>query len=135
MTSSDDIDKLRNLSGDLWNVAVDEHAAGFLKRRDLIRYASLLGLTGFAASQGFGFPSSAKAATGKTGGTVRVALDQPTAAIDPIQVTDPASIGVISQVGEYLLLDDPDKAFFLRSPSLGRAMMTRPLGHSKFDRA
>jgi peptide/nickel transport system substrate-binding protein len=115
MTSSDDINKLRDLSGDLWNVAVDEHAAGFLKRRDLIRYASLLGLTGFAASQGFGFPSIAKAATGKTGGTVRVALDQPTAAIDPVQVTDPASIGVISQVGEYLLLDDPEKGLL---PSL-----------------
>jgi peptide/nickel transport system substrate-binding protein len=109
MANPDDFNKLRNLSGDVWNVAVDEYAAGFLKRRDLIRYAALLGLTGFAASQGFGLPSQARAASGKTGGTIRVALDQPTGAIDPVQVDDPASIGVISQVGEYLLFDDAEK--------------------------
>lgn len=107
MTKRSDIDALRGLSGDLWNVAVDEHAAGFLKRRDLLKYAMLIGLTGFATLQGLGFSSPARAATGKPGGTVRVGLDQPTAAIDPILVTDPASIALISQVGEYLLLDDP----------------------------
>lgn len=54
MTRRRDIDAVRNLSGDIWNVAVDEHQGGFLKRRDLLRYAALLGLTGFAASQGLG---------------------------------------------------------------------------------
>ena len=115
MAKRDDFNELRNLSGELWNVAIDEHAAGLLKRRDLIRYAALLGLTGFAASQGFGLPSEARAASGKPGGTIRVALDQPTGVIDPVSVTDPASIGVISQVGEYLLLDDPEKGLL---PSL-----------------
>ena len=109
MTKSDDINQLRNLSGDLWNVAVDEHVAGFISRRDLIRYAALIGLTGFAASQGFGVPSEARAAPAKAGGTVRVALDQPTGAIDPVKIADPASIALISQAGEYLLVDDPAK--------------------------
>ena len=60
MTKRNDIDTLRNLSGDIWNVAVDEHQAGFLKRRDLLKYAALIGLTGFAASQGLvGFGSAA----------------------------------------------------------------------------
>ncbi|MBZ9743246.1 MULTISPECIES: ABC transporter substrate-binding protein [unclassified Mesorhizobium] len=109
MTKRSDIDLLRNqsrrtASSDIWNVAVDEYAQGFLKRRDLLKYAALLGLTGFAASQGL-FTSSARAAT--AGGTVRVGLGQPTKAIDPVTITDPASIGVISQVGEYLILDDP----------------------------
>jgi len=108
MTSRDDLNGIRNVSGDLWNVAVDEHQAGFLSRRDLFKYASLLGLTGLAASQGLGMPSSARAATAKPGGKIRVALDQPTGAIDPVSVTDPASIGVISQVGEYLLFDDSE---------------------------
>ncbi|MER9546168.1 ABC transporter substrate-binding protein [Mesorhizobium sp. M0437] len=103
MTKRRDIDALRSLSGDIWNVAVDEYQGGFLKRRDLLKYAALLGLTGFAASQGFGAARAAAAA----GGTVRVGLGQPTKAIDPVSVTDPASIGVISQVGEYLILDDP----------------------------
>ena len=109
MLKRPDLNLLRNLSGDIWNVAVDEYANGFLNRRDLIRYASLLGLTGFAASQNFGLTKPARAAEGKPGGTIRVALDQPTAAIDPVTVTDPASIGVISQVGEYLLFDDSEK--------------------------
>lgn len=105
MTKRTEIDSLRNLSGDIWNVAVDEYAAGYLKRRDLLKYAALIGLTGFAASQGLGVSGSARAAAG--GGTVRVGLGQPTKAIDPVTLTDPASIGVVSQVGEYLILDDP----------------------------
>lgn len=105
MTKRNDIDTLRNLSGDIWNVAVDEHQAGFLKRRDLLKYAALIGLTGFAASQGLAGFGTARAAG--AGGTVRVGLGQPTKAIDPVSITDPASIGVISQVGEYLILDDP----------------------------
>lgn len=98
------IDALRSLSGDVWNVAVDEHLQGHLSRRDLLRYAGLIGLTGLVASQGIGLGGRAYA---QGGGTVRVGLDQPVAAIDPILVTDPASIAVISQVGEYLILDDP----------------------------
>ncbi|MDX8481954.1 ABC transporter substrate-binding protein [Mesorhizobium sp. VK24D] len=105
MTKRNEIDALRNLSGDIWNVAVDEYAKGYLKRRDLLKYAALIGLTGFAASQGLGFSGTARAAA--AGGTVRVGLGQPTKAIDPVTVTDPASIGVLSQVGEYLILDDP----------------------------
>jgi len=105
VTKRNDIDALRNLSGDIWNVAVDEYAAGYLRRRDLLKYAALIGLTGFAASQGLGFSATARAASG--GGTVRVGLGQPTKAIDPVTLTDPASIGVVSQVGEYLILDDP----------------------------
>jgi peptide/nickel transport system substrate-binding protein len=110
MTKRSDIDLLRAQStrghtGDIWNVAVDEFAQGFLKRRDLLKYAALLGLTGLAGSPGLFTPGAARAAT--TGGTVRVGLGQPTKAIDPVSVTDPASIGVISQVGEYLILDDP----------------------------
>ncbi|MBZ9772364.1 ABC transporter substrate-binding protein [Mesorhizobium sp. CO1-1-8] len=105
MTKPSDADMLRNLSGDIWNVAVDEYAKGFLNRRDLLKYAALIGLTGFAASQGVGFPGTARAAA--AGGTVRVGLGQPTKALDPVTLTDSASIGVISQVGEYLIFDDP----------------------------
>ncbi|TGT54052.1 ABC transporter substrate-binding protein [Mesorhizobium sp. M00.F.Ca.ET.170.01.1.1] len=105
MTKRNHIDALRNLSGDIWNVAVDEYQAGFLSRRDLLKYAALIGITGLAASQGLVGPGLARAAS--AGGTVRVGLGQPTKAIDPVTITDSASIGVISQVGEYLILDDP----------------------------
>ncbi len=102
------LDALRALSGDRWSIAVDEYAGGHLSRRDLVRYAGLLGLTGFAATQTSARAGPARAAPGRPGGTVRVGLDQPTAAINPVAVTDPASIAVISQVGEYLLFDDSE---------------------------
>lgn len=106
-----DINALRNLSGDLWNVAVDEHLDGFLSRRDFLRYASVLGLTTVTAASTLGLPGTARAAaaTPKPGGTIRVGLDQPTGAIDPVTQADPPGIGVLSQVGEYLLADDSEK--------------------------
>jgi peptide/nickel transport system substrate-binding protein len=106
-----DINALRNLSGDLWNVAVDEHLDGFLSRRDFLRYASVLGLTTVTAASALGLPGTARAATAtpKPGGTIRVGLDQPTGAIDPVTQADPPGIGVLSQVGEYLLADDSEK--------------------------
>lgn len=102
------IDFLRGLSGDLWNVAVDEYVEGHLNRRDLIRYAGLIGLTGFAASRNFGLIGQARA-QGKPGGTIRVGVDTPSGAIDPVTVTSPPAITVLSQVGEYLVFDDPEK--------------------------
>jgi peptide/nickel transport system substrate-binding protein len=109
MSKPRNLDLLRDLSGDRWNVAVDEYAGGFVSRRDLIRYAGLLGLTGFAATQNFGLPEPARAATGTPGGTIHVGLDQPTSAIDPVTITDPPGIGVLSQVGEYLIFDDSEQ--------------------------
>ena len=103
-----DLDQLRALSGERWSIALDEYAGGHLSRRGLIRYATLLGLTGAVASFADAPRSGARAATGAPGSTIRVGLDQPVAAIDPVTVTDPASIGVISQVGEYLLFDDSE---------------------------
>lgn len=108
MTKLPDIDALRSLSGDVWNVAVDEHLSGFLNRREFLRYASVLGLAGAAASA-LGVPGIARAAAAKPGGTIRVGLDQPTGAIDPVTLADPPGIGVLSQVGEYLLADDTGK--------------------------
>ena len=70
MTKRNEIDALRNLSGDIWNVAVDEYAKGYLKRRDLLKYAALIGLTGFAASQGLGFSRARAAAAGGRGATL-----------------------------------------------------------------
>lgn len=101
------LNALRSLSGGLWNVAVDEHLAGHLSRRDFLRYASLLGVT-TATAAALGLPGTARAAAARPGGTIRVGLDQPTGAIDPVTLTDPPGISVLSQVGEYLLSDDAD---------------------------
>jgi peptide/nickel transport system substrate-binding protein len=106
------LDALRRLtgtapSGPLWNAAVDEFAVGAIRRRDLMRYAALLGLAG--AGTGLLVPRAhAQEQAGKPGGTVRVGLLSPTGAIDPVTVADPPSIGLLTQVGEYLIVDDPD---------------------------
>jgi peptide/nickel transport system substrate-binding protein len=96
------INALRNLSGDLWNVAVDEHLKGFLSRRDILRYASVIGLTTVTAASALGLPGTVRAATAtaKPRGIIHVGLDQPTAAIDPVTLADPPGIGVLSQVDE-----------------------------------
>ena len=47
MSKKTDLNQLRGLSGDIWNVAVDEYLQGHLNRRQLIRYAGLIGLSGF----------------------------------------------------------------------------------------
>ncbi|MGL4962877.1 MAG: ABC transporter substrate-binding protein [Inquilinus sp.] len=104
------LDVLRRRSGalpsaPLWNAAVDEFAAGAIGRRDLMRYAALLGL----AVAGLAAPGArAQTPAGKPGGTVRVGLLTPTGAINPVTLADPPSIGLVAQVGEYLIVDDPD---------------------------
>jgi peptide/nickel transport system substrate-binding protein len=107
ITRRRNLDLLRRQSGALWNAAVDEFAAGALGRRDLMRYAALLGLAGTAT--GLLMPGArAQAQAGKPGGIVRVGLLTPTGAIDPVTIGDPPSIGLLTQVGEYLIVDDPD---------------------------
>ena len=36
MPKRNDLDRLRGLSGEIWNVAVDEYKDGYLTRRDLL---------------------------------------------------------------------------------------------------
>ena len=80
---------------------------GEMSRRDFIRYASLLGMSAFAASQmaGLGWPLKAMAADIKRGGTLKVAA--------PVhKVTHPAQFSWIvptnqlRQVAEYLTYTD-----------------------------
>jgi peptide/nickel transport system substrate-binding protein len=104
-------DRLRDLVGindraDLWNVALDEHAAGHIDRRNLLKYAGLLGIGSAIVSAGIlPLATPARAATG---GTIRVGTAQPVAAFNPVLLTDSSSIAVLSQVGEYLILDEPE---------------------------
>lgn len=98
----------RNSRADLWNVALDEHSAGHVDRRGLLKYAGALGVGTLLVSGGYLQSATPARAAGATGGTIRVGLGQPTAAFNPVLLTDSSSIGVLSQVGEYLILDDPE---------------------------
>ncbi len=109
------IDAVRAGAGEAQAHVVDELLAGRLGRRDFLRRATLLGMSiplagGVLAACGgssspAGSPSSSKSAQGK-GGSLRTAVNTPTAAIDPTKVADNGGLVTMSQVGEYLAYTD-----------------------------
>jgi len=105
------LEALRREAGDHGNHALDEFLAGRLTRRELLRYASAIGLTAlpaFAGLAGLGLPRSAQAqGVAKPGDqTIRVAHLMPAGAVDPLTVTDAGALCLLSQTGEFLANDD-----------------------------
>ncbi len=105
-------DALRAHAGAYGNHAIDEFLAGRLTRRELLRYAGVLGLSSLAlAGGGLVAPRSARAqaAPGKPGNqTIRVAHLMPAGAVDPLTATDAGALCLINQTGEFLANDDAD---------------------------
>jgi peptide/nickel transport system substrate-binding protein len=100
------LEQSRSAAGELGNHAIDEFKAGRLSRRELLRHASLLGLS-MAAGGLIGMPRArAQAPAGKPGGTIRVAHLTPVGAVDPLTVNDAAGLALINQTGEFLIDDD-----------------------------
>jgi peptide/nickel transport system substrate-binding protein len=95
------IDAFRRHSTAIENAVLDEYREGRIGRRDLLRYASVLGmplpLIGAAPAR----------AAGKDG-TVTVGMTVPSGQIDPLTVADTGGICMLSQTGEYLAVSGPD---------------------------
>jgi peptide/nickel transport system substrate-binding protein len=91
------------------NHAIDEFLAGRLTRRELLRYASVIGLS--LAGGGVLAPRGARAQGAANGAnaTIRVAHLTPAGAVDPLTVTDAASLALLNQTGEFLIDDDGEK--------------------------
>ena len=102
------LEALRPQAGDHGNHALDEFVAGRLTRRELLRYASAVGLAALPAFAGLGVPRSAHAqGAGKPGEqTIRVAHLMPAGAVDPLTVTDAGALCLLNQTGEFLANDD-----------------------------
>ena len=109
------IDAVRAGAGEAQAHVIDELLAGRLGRRDFLRRATLLGLSiplasGVLAACGGGSssPGGSSSSQGpqKKGGTLRNAVNTPTAAIDPTKVADNGGLVTMSQVGEYLAYTD-----------------------------
>lgn len=89
---------------------VDEVRAGRMTRADLVRRATVIGLSLpsisalIAAAGGDAAAATVKGAAtlGKRGGTMRVSMITPPAVLDPVTFFDTGSIGVAQMVGEYL---------------------------------
>ncbi|PBB30523.1 ABC transporter substrate-binding protein [Mesorhizobium sp. WSM3868] len=107
------LDLIRRNRSPLENHLVDGLVDGGVSRRDFVRHGSLLGLSlpllsGIGMAAGLGRMPSLARAQGAPGATVRVACSMPTAAIDPITVTDAGGTLLLQQVGEFLCVDGPD---------------------------
>jgi peptide/nickel transport system substrate-binding protein len=111
--ASSEFEALRPHAGDYGNHAIDEFLAGRLTRRELLRYAGVLGLTSLALGGGLLAPRGARAqgtaGAGKPGNqTIRVAHLMPAGAVDPLTVTDAGALCLLNQTGEFLANDDAD---------------------------
>jgi peptide/nickel transport system substrate-binding protein len=106
-------DSSRATAGELGNHAIDEFKAGRLTRRELLRHASVLGITLAAGGLGSGLIGTPQARAQAAAGTIRVAHLTPAGAVDPLTVTDAAGLVLINQTGEFLI-DDDGEALTLR---------------------
>lgn len=80
---------------------------GHISRRELIRWASILGVSVPLAARVAPPGARAQDATPVAGGTLRFAVD-PAATIEPHQLNDDPGIGIVHQVGEMLVDTDID---------------------------
>ena len=97
------LETARRSAGQYGNHAIDEFVAGRLSRRDLLRYASVIGLS----LAGGGLLATPQArAQGSANATIRVAHLTPAGAIDPLTVTDAGGLALLVQSGEFLIDDD-----------------------------
>ena len=106
------IDSIRRRLTETQSHVVDEFAAGHIDRRAFLRHGALMGISLPVLSMlagAFGAeiltPRPARAA-GNPGGTVRVGMTVPTAAIDPVTIDD-QSLVLPQQTGEFLAFSDP----------------------------
>jgi peptide/nickel transport system substrate-binding protein len=78
----------------------DEHKAGRLSRRALLRHAARLGLL---------TATPARAVTlGRPGATIRVASQVPAGEIEPLTVSEIGGLAMLCQTGEFLVNDGAD---------------------------
>src|SRR5579864_1302843 len=119
------LETARRSADSLGNHAIDEFLAGRLSRRELLRYASVIGL----ALAGGGILNAPRAqAQGATKGanaTIRVAHLTPGGAVDPLTVTDAAGLALLNQTGEFLVNDDAHSQL---QPALALSWQPNPTG-------
>jgi peptide/nickel transport system substrate-binding protein len=120
------LDRVRRSATPLELDVVEAYAGGRLTRRQFIQRATIIGLSlpaigaviaacgpsGGASGTPAGGASPAPGASGSsapgpTGGTIRVALQRPAAALDPIAMQDLGAYGMLATSFEFLATLDP----------------------------
>ena len=105
------LNRLRRAATEVENAAIDEFLAGHIGRRALLRYSSVLGMSAPLIGA-LGFSTRPARGANMRGGVVRVGMPVPAGAIDPITVGDTGGICMLSQVGEYLAVSDPNLTLY-----------------------
>ena len=113
MTQIKSLDAVRRGLGAVENDLVDELLAGRVDRRTFLRHGSMLGMSlatlgGVAGTLGLVAPRPAWAQAAKPGATLKVALDMPAGAVEPVTVADNAGLMLLIQAGEFLCVTQPD---------------------------
>jgi peptide/nickel transport system substrate-binding protein len=119
------VDEVRRERSEVENHLIDEYVLGRITRRELVRRGTVLGmsiplLSFVAAACGGDDDDGAATATGdgettaagdvQPGGTIRVALIQPTTEPNPLLVQDEGGAGMLGSTGEYLSFSDENLA-------------------------
>jgi len=106
------LDALRKGRTEHENHLIDGLVSGRVSRREFIRFGSVLGMslpflgsvTGAVGLGGLPAPARAQA----KGGTIRLGMQVPAAAIEPVKLGDSGGITVLSQTAETLVLSGQD---------------------------
>ena len=112
------LDAIRVERTELENHYIDELLAGRIDRRQFLRRGSMMGMSatllgtilaacGSSSSSSSSAASSASSAAPapKAGGTLSVAGVMPTAAINPLTISDAGGLLMLNQTGEFLVFD------------------------------
>ena len=114
MTHRDnELDQLREGRSELENHYIDELVSGHIGRREFLRRGSMVGMSApllgaILAACGSSSPSgttSTSSAKATKGGTLRVAISTPAAAVNPLTVADAGGLCMLNQTGEFLVFD------------------------------
>ena len=107
------LDEIRGSRSELENHYIDELVGGRISRRDFVRKGAVIGmsssvlaavLSACGGANNSSTASSTTAATGtpKSGGTLRLAQQAPSAAINPLTISDSGGLNMLAQTGDFL---------------------------------
>jgi peptide/nickel transport system substrate-binding protein len=111
------LDTIRADRSELENHYIDELVAGHISRRQFVRRGAVIGMSASAltavlaacggANNTSSTPSTSTAAgTPTKGGTLKLAIQTPAGAINPLTISDAGGLCMLAQTGEFLAFDN-----------------------------
>jgi peptide/nickel transport system substrate-binding protein len=116
-TDNRKLDGIRDARSELENHYIDELVEGHISRRHFVRRGAVIGMSASAltavlaacggANNTSSTPSTSTAAgTPTKGGTLKLAIQTPAGAINPLTISDSGGLCMLAQTGEFLAFDN-----------------------------